>query len=281
MTLLQKPRERAWRPVEPARAKQLTDARLELHHAAQLVAGFGISYLEKRPDDSHTNMEWMPALDALASNPAGPQLVRIALRPRDLTLLAVGANVQLGSFGLHARTMTDAAAWIRRTVTQYGFAPDAYTLAKHYTIPSHAVAEGRIFDARGAADFAQLDHWFSNASMLLDRIASAGPSATPVRCWPHHFDIATLLELPNGASVGVGLEPGDQYYDEPYWYVNMYPSPSVTVERPPLDGGGIWHTREWLGAVLPASRVDNATQEEQCALFLKSAIAACRQLMAI
>src|SRR5438270_12053367 len=82
-------RERVWRPIEARRAQQLVDARLQLHHAAQLVAGLGISYLPKRDDDSHTNLEWLPAFSALASNPVGVDEFRLAIRPRNLNLIAL------------------------------------------------------------------------------------------------------------------------------------------------------------------------------------------------
>jgi hypothetical protein len=44
----------------------------------------------------------------------------------------------------------------------------------------------------------------------------------------HHFDLATLTTLPARNAdatgyVGVGLSPGDEYYDEPYFYVSVYP----------------------------------------------------------
>jgi hypothetical protein len=84
--------------------------------------------------------------------------------------------------------------------------------------------------------------------------AEVEPNASEVRCWPHHFDIATLIEVARGKTIGVGMEPGDVYYDEPYFYVNLHPRPAA----PPtalLGGHGTWHTHEWIGAVLPVSRL--------------------------
>ena len=47
-------------------------------------------------------------------------------------------------------------------------------------------------------------------------------------CWPHHFDIATLVKLEDGQpanarSIGVGVSPGDEYYAQPYVYVSPWP----------------------------------------------------------
>src|SRR4029079_7803840 len=98
--------------------------------------------------------------------------------------------------------------------------------------------------------------------------------ASDVRCWPHHFDIATLITPAEGKSVGVGLEPGDNYYDEPYFYVNMLPAPDAKALPDSLEGDGVWHTQEWIGAVLPVSRItsDSQSQESQVQRFLRSAI---------
>ena len=105
-----------------------------------------------------------------------------------------------------------------------------------------------------------------------------------MRCWPHHFDIATLTTVSPDRTVGVGLEPGDVYYDEPYFYVNMRPVPPVDALTATLAGGGIWHTHEWIGAVLPGSHLAAGSTRrelrEQVDAFLDSAVAACRALVA-
>ena len=101
-----------------------------------------------------------------------------------------------------------------------------------------------------------------------------------VRCWPQDFDIATLIKVVPERTIGAGLEPGDHYYDEPYFYVHMDPDPSpAQVRSRPLWGRGKWHTREWVGAVLQGSRLDGASaQERQVREFIDSAISACRAL---
>jgi hypothetical protein len=253
----------------------LSDARLQLHHAAQFLASFGISYLEKKADDSHTNMEWSAERAALVSNPAGR--IRLGIRPRDLTLLLLENNNDAGSCELRGRTIADAADWIRRRLSQFGLDGGKYTLARHYEIPHHAVDDGQAFDA-SRAELTQLEEWFSLGAELLEEVRVAN-SASPVRCWPHHFDIGTLIDVAPGKSIGAGLEPGDQSYDEPYWYVNAYPAPAANAEKPPLGGGGCWHTADWVGAVLPASRIDEARRQPQSREFLESAVSACRAIL--
>jgi hypothetical protein len=256
----------AWKTVDIHRSAKLSDARRQLHHAAQLATAFGISYLTKKPDDSHTNLEWIESSGGLASNQCRGS--RVMLRVTDLCLLIDGA-----SMSLIGHTVDDARNWMKGELGSRGFEPSAFTLDRHYEIPSHPVGSGARFDANGD-DLDQLSRWFSNAAALFANVRRQHGNASEVRCWPHHFDIATLLSFDGGRSVGAGLEPGDAHYDEPYFYVNMYPSPQQRALPGSLRGGGQWHTREWVGAVLPASSIstDKAAQSGQVRAFLDSAI---------
>jgi hypothetical protein len=80
-----------------------------------------------------------------------------------------------------------------------------------------------------------------------------------VRCWPHHFDLDCLTVIGHGAAyavptMGAGFSPGDHYYDEPYFYISLYPSPEAS-KLPVLPPPGHWHRQDFLAAVLPASRI--------------------------
>jgi len=63
-------------------------------------------------------------------------------------------------------------------------------------------------------------------------------SASDVLCWPHHFDIATLVTFASDRSSSVGLSPGDGSYDEPYYYVNVHPQPDPAQLTDRLKGEG-------------------------------------------
>lgn len=275
----------AWQPVHPEEVTLLSDARQQLHHAAQLAAAAGISFLNPRPDDSHTNLEWVPALAGLFSRtiPATTPF-RVGVRPVDLTLLVVAEyEGPVAHYRLHGRTIIDAAVWIRAQIATLGGDPIRYALKRHFEIPGHPVALGDAFDASDRSGFAELTKWLANGASTLDSIARSIPEASEVRCWPHHFDIATLIRLTPDRTIGVGLEPGDHYYDEPYIYVNMSPQPTASEARSrPLWGRGRWHTHEWVGAVLTGSRLGaGSAQEQQVLEFIDSAVSACRGLATV
>jgi hypothetical protein len=275
--------------VTPAMAPQLSDVRLQLHHAAQFATGAGISYLPHRIDDSHTNLEWSDKLGALLSQPIGASTTfRVGVRAADLVLLVVDQAPQvIHELPLHGRTIAQATESLRTALASMGVDPARYTLQRHYTIPTHGVALGAPFNTSDANAFAELSAWFATGASALSALAGSTPGASDVRCWPHHFDIATLIVVStvagrSASTIGVGLEAGDAYYDEPYFYVNPRPQPNASGLPDSLAGGGTWHTHEWIGAVLPGSRVQNeeSTQRDQIQQFLVSAVDTCRGLLA-
>jgi hypothetical protein len=276
-----------WRALDPGQSTKLVDARLQLHHAAQLATAIGISYLLHEPDDSHTNLEWIDEASALASRPVmGSSLIRLAVRFHPFALLLLDENDEpSATMALDGRTISDASQWVRAQLAGCGLDADAYTLRKHYTIPPHPVGASAAFDATDTAAFENLARFYADAALVLGEIVVDTPSASPVRCWPHHFDIATLIEVAPASTgtpqrtISLGMTPGDTYYPEPYFYASMYPSPRADAARPELEGNGAWHTHEWLGAVLPGSRLAAPTQQTQVEAFMSSAVAACTGLL--
>lgn len=274
---------RTWIETDPQHAARLTDARLQLHHAAQFGAALGISYLPKQPDDSHTNLGWNDALGALMSHEArgATGAVALGVRVHDLSLVITRDGAEIAALPLHGRTNATATDALVALLAAAGLDPARFTLARHYELPRHPVADGAPYDASQAESFRALAAWLGNSAIELGRVARTVPQASEVRLWPHHFDIATLITVAYGASTGAGLAMGDGYYDEPYFYVNAHPEPDRSQLSDPLAGGGTWHTHEWIGAVLPGSRVkgDAMTQQAQVRSYLDASLAACRALV--
>jgi hypothetical protein len=280
-----RPSPRVWQPIRPEEATRLTDSRLQLHHAAQFAAAAGISYLEPLPDESHANLEWVPALGGLFSRVIPTRTAfRIGVKPVKLGVLIVSSeNRPLAEYHLHGRTITEAKDWIRSQIKLLGVDASRYTLTRNYEIPRHDVAIGESFDASDPSRFEELAKWLGNAASMLASFTRSAMHARAIRCWPHHFDIATLIEVAHARTISVGLEPGDQYYDEPYFYVSMNPQPVASrIQSRPLWGSGTWHTRDWVGGVLCGSRLGAASsQEQQTREFLDSAVAASLALLTL
>lgn len=275
------PTERSWTAIDPARASKLADVRLQFHHAAQFSAALGSSYLPPQLDDSHTNLGWDRSRGALISHGVRTSsgTVRVGSRPADLTLLVLRDETPDLLIPLDGSTVQQAGEDLREALISTGLDGEAFTLRRHDELPQHAVNSGAAFDAADTAALVELARWFANADLVLQSLRERIHSSD-VRCWPHHLDIATLATLSPGRSSGAGLSPGDDSCEEPYFYVNAYPAPTVERVKGQLQGGGTWHTTGWIGAVLPGSRLvgDAARQAAQAQAFLESAFEACSRL---
>lgn len=269
----------AWRPLRGVDRSQLREARLQAHHATQWLARAARAYIPARPDDAHTNLGWDDRLDGLTTH-ALRDGVRLGLKIADLALIVLDNG---GTPALQLDGQRDAAArrWLDARIAALGFDPAGLDAPAPYTIPAHAVANGAAYAAGGFADaFTELAAWFANADRALDGVRAAmagrGFAASAVRCWPHHLDIATLALLDaSGAdhvrSVNVGLSPGDDWYDEPYFYVSPYPYPDA-ARLPALPPLGHWHTRGFTAAIAPASRIAaTRDREAESVAFLRAA----------
>lgn len=273
-----------WRPTGRLDPTWLVDARLQLHHAVQLVVSVAISYLPHAADDSHTNLEWLPELSAMSGHELNAGHLRFALRPADLALLTTtdGSTV-VDEFALSQQTVADADIWMRGVLGRCGFDLGRLTHKKHYEIPAHAVGSGKPFHLAPGGLFEELGAYYQDAWWLTTHIRDGrGKEASEPRIWPHHFDLATLITLPTPKgsppkTIGVGVSPGDDSYAQPYIYVG--PSPYPPVDRLPAISVGHWHTKNWIGAVLTGAEFLGAEGAERALAFGRESVAACEQAL--
>ena len=271
----------SWKRLGSVEPQDLEQARLNLHFASQVVSGVGRTLLPAKKDDSHTSLVWLPKLGALAGHPVeGLNPFRAALDFARFRLLCLDLdNNVLFDSALAGKTVDQAYSWLTGAITSLlgqdfpGFKP------LHYEMPEHSLKTNGTFSFEPAAPFTEMGRWFGNAWDTLEEVRR-NFNSSPVRCWPHHFDMATLINAGGDSTIGVGLSPGDSSYSEPYWYVGPWPHPSPD-EWPELDGKGHWHTNGFVAAVLPASDFISANdQPKRLHAFISSAIEACQALLA-
>jgi hypothetical protein len=251
----------SWRLLRGVAPHQLTSARMQAHHATQWLARAARAYIAALPDDGHTNLGWDAAFGGLITHPQ-PDGAMLGLRVADLTLVLLDAagTKPLEALALAGHRDADARDWLGPLAQRRGLDPRKLDDALPYKLPprpDETYAVDR--DALG-----ELAAWFGNANATLGAIrecvAARGIAAPPVRCWPHHFDLDTLVTLAPGRTTGIGFEPGDAYYDEPYFYVSIYPAPDA-ASLPALPAVGQWHTQHFTAAVATATSVCAATDQ--------------------
>ncbi|MEM6574492.1 MAG: hypothetical protein AAF736_09495 [Pseudomonadota bacterium] len=242
-------------PSRLGRARELT------HAACQWPSRAARANLPPNADDSHSNLGWNREHVALLSRPLDPgQRFQLGFRFADQNLLWLDRGRVEAEQTLVGASEMSAQRWVdaRLSAADLKETSDAqmpYSL--EYAIDYEDLTEH-------AAAAATLGRWFHEADLALqvlisdcEHLAVTRPEA---RCWPHHFDLASLFVLESGdpefaRSVGVGLSPGDGSYDEPYLYCTPWPAPPVAA-LPAAPASFRWHTDGFVSLVAPASQLN-------------------------
>lgn len=262
--------------------RELGEARAVAHRAVQWVARAARAAIPAAADDSHSNLGWERAHGALTSHDIAGS--RLGLSLADLTLLRIESGEVRDTFALDGGTDGEAGQWIDNRLQRLGVGAPAQAVELPYELPG-ADPEAMYELVPIMTELIELANWFEAASAVLDdfrkEYSSIRPGPSDVRCWPHHFDVATLVSLEEGdpetaRAVGVGLSPGDETHDQPYLYVNPYPAPEGG-SPPLLPAPGRWQTEGFVGAVaLGEDLVGLSDRREGMLTFLVGAFEAVR-----
>lgn len=276
-----------WRRLDAIPFEKISKARDYAHEAIQFLSSAGLSYVQKREDDSHTNCEWSRSLKAFVGNVFGEKnKICLGLNILDFKLLLLKENwTIIDAFHLKDKNLEDVLSWLKNNFENQRLDSKEFNLERHYEIPVKTVFEGGMFKVENKQAFQELSDYFSNADLVLRAFINELTNATPVRCWPHHFDIATLLNIGEESlqSIGIGLSPEDSSNNEPYFYVTMWPYPDLNVVEFPELIIGDWNLKGWIGAYLLASEIvkksDEKLQCEMVTTFIENSVQAIKKTL--
>jgi hypothetical protein len=114
-------------------------------------------------------------------------------------------------------------------------------------VPGPLSTEPLAVDPEAAA---RLGDWYALGAAVLGAFADA--TASPVRLWPEHFDIAIDMDR-----VNYGFSPGDEHHDEPYAYVGPWDADV---------SGELWNATGFPGAELSYAELLAAPDPHAAAL---------------
>ena len=260
---------------------QLEEARLNAHHAVQWLAKITRSFLPPHKDDSHTSLSWLSEDKSLVTQYLTGNAIFGLVIP-DLTLFCGTDKELIDELNLDGITNEDAQDWVYSCLKELGLPEEELILSLPYSIPNHSVDRHGTYDKIDTAlPLQELSLWYDDSYKVLSYIkslyAKQSYQVSEIKCWPHHFDIAMQIQLPSSDPeispiIGIGMSPGDEYYNEPYFYVSPWPylKPAQLSDLPFI---GHWHVQGFVGAVAPGSKIiDMENKEDQLINFINEAI---------
>ncbi len=272
-----------WKTLPIPPVASLANARLRLHWGSQIPCAAASQLIKPLPDYSQGSLSYHQGLHAMLTRPlASHKGLQAGLNITECSLLLVDKKSQpIAKQPLVGLTLKEGMVWMAEALEKHGGKAVPELVRPFEEIPDSPVAHGEPFPDNEPAALAEIDLWFANSYAVLALLAKSLKSST-VWCWPHHFDVATLLLLEDKNSeeakqVNIGLSPGDDNFETPYWYITFWPDSSQPLL--PLEGQGFWYQEKFKGALLTTDNLASTGQPEQVAAYLNSAIKACLKLL--
>jgi hypothetical protein len=228
----------AWKPVGTVDAGNFVEARRQAHNAAQWLVRMAHSFMPTTNDNCHTLMRWDPERAAMVTQEFLPNL-SLELRIPGLAMqFREGDRPAPHVFEFDDRTPAEAEAWVLVELLHRRLDRDRFSKALPYEFPELMTGDAVPYVAEPLElALQQLATWFSNAALVLGRIAgehSANGGKSEVFCWPQMFHLGVLLGIDAAGSrqtLRVGWSPGDQKV-APYFYAQPH-HPEAAVQESP------------------------------------------------
>lgn len=225
----------------------------QMHLAAQYLAAAGISFLEKKDDDSHTNLGFNIEDSRLESHILSENGDQLCLNYNDFSL-QWKSKAKTVTFELDGATHQDVLNWLADTSKRY--LNKEYTYNLHYDLP-YNINDSYTFQLESTEDLQELVQLRTLAQLSLEQINTDFNKTASIRVWPHHFDTGIYAQLiDNAISYGLGLAIPDNLSDVHYLYISGYKE-GKAIEPTNFStlNNGTWINKDFKGAILPATQI--------------------------
>jgi hypothetical protein len=267
-----------WKVINKINLTDLRETRKGLHQAVQIVSAFPRNLLSHDATDGTASLTWNPRISGLESLPFSTTqgAVKVVLSFNSCSLQLHLNNIVKDSFVMKHHSLNQGLQWLKTKASQIGIDPYKINLELPYEIEQYD--HDQLLKVNDAALQVYRALYHNSHLLLKCLVVEKWEEAFDIRCWPHHFDLATLIPLEKNEegdilkSIGVGFSPGDEGIEEPYFYANIWPSVSYdSLAAKPLEIGK-WNKHGWSGAVMSYSGFVESDQSELLESFINQAM---------
>lgn len=245
----------------------------QIHQLSQLIAKANKTFVPKKEDDSHTNLDF----DAITHRIYGRWIksskgnIILALNLERFAFEWLDDNYYtLQSHAIEGKTSAQLEDDIANEFPAIGLEEKDFKAPLHFEIPVYDFKDAAYstFDDAALATWEQYRSLANEISIAL--LALLGKTAE-VRIWPHHFDTGIYVGATEKLGIGFGLAMEDSVAGSPYFYFSGYGLNGNTIDYsnvPTLTIGKFIVGENWNGAVITLAEI----KEEKAAglqVFLK------------
>ena len=233
-----------------------------MYLAAQYLAAAGISFLEKKADDSHTNLGFSIEEGNLYSRPLNDAGATLSVNYERFSLQWNSAETTK-ELQLDGTKHVEIVKWITERSSEANIAA-TYNYKFHYELP-YEINDDFKFQLLDEKQLEKLMHFRILAQLVLENFVANNNLKSDVRIWPHHFDTGAYISFENGSNkaVGLGLAIPDSLSADHYFYASGYKDQnSIDTSGFSELANGKWHSTQFKGAILPATDIDEAQATE-------------------
>ena len=232
-----------------------------IHLAAQYLATAAICLLEKKEDDSHTNLGFDAKTGYLNTWPLNNEGSSIAFDYNQFSLHWMAYNKTKLTLPLDGKTHKEIVIWMRRVTTAQD-SSEPYKYALHYDLPYEEITDDFMFSKPAQSELSRSLKYRGIAQKALETVVAKFNLNTNIRIWPHHFDTGgyAIINPDKQIAVGFGLAIPDTMVDNYYLYTAGYRgNESVDTSKFDAISYGKWRNQGFKGAVLSMEDVDETS----------------------
>jgi hypothetical protein len=237
----------------------------QIHWLSQLLAKINRTFLEKKSDDSHTNL-YFDALNKRlygrwleSSN--GKHLISLNLTDLSLELHDQYLN-SVWLINCQGKSVLEVESQLDNGLNELGFEDNDWKEHMHYEIPDYGLNKGPI----ERLSESQINLWCRFRALAnhacMDLLGSC-QAESEIRIWPHHFDTGIYFKVGEELEIGFGLAMKDSLANEAYFYLTAN-ADSLDFDYSTFSSGNSWEWKsdDWKGALFKLSTLEAMDQEE-------------------
>lgn len=229
-----------------------------LHCLSQPIAKINRSFVDRKEDDSHTNLYFDPVSEKLFG-----RWFEIKGKKYLLSLNLIDQSYEMHDWNFNSlwlvnsrgKSLKEVEDQLSSGLDHLGVEDDRWQAELHFKIPDYDVKRGPI-ERLGKEAIEEWSHYRSLANYACLDLMGHLQQKAEIRIWPHHFDTGIYMQISKELGIGFGLAMKDEMAGDAYFYLSAYSEKDdLDYERFNAGSNWEWKTGNWKGALITIDQI--------------------------